>query len=545
MSVADTCDVDVVIVGGGPVGLSAAIEMGHRGVRCQLVERNDRVGHSPRAKTTNVRSRTHMRRWGIADALRRASPMPPDYPTDIVFTTRMNGYPLGRFPLALNGSTRRNNLYPEEMQWVPQYVVEDVLRRHAATLPGIQLCFETEYVDFRQDEAGVDVRLRDARSGAIRSIRARYLVGADGARSAIRAGIGATMVGDDAFSRNFTVIFRSPDIAARHALGPAIMYWLVNEDAPSVIGPMEQGGLWFFIATKLPDGQDPTTLDAATLIRKATGFDDLEIEIVGTDLWLARRLIADRYSSGRVFLAGDACHLHPPFGGFGMNMGIGDAVDLGWKIAATLQGWGGARLLETYEIERRQVHERTVAEATANYAVTGNQLIRPCLEEDGPLGEATREEVSDIIAVTKIREFRTLGVVLGARYCNSPIVIADGTSPPADDAMVYVPSAHPGSLAPHLWLADGSSLYDHFGAGFTCLMTSEDAESAAQLARAAEALGIPLEVIRPADPRLSARYGAAMALIRPDQHVAWRGDALPEDVEGMLARVIGAQDAAS
>ncbi|NWG22987.1 MAG: FAD-dependent monooxygenase [Pseudorhodoplanes sp.] len=540
MSDAGSTDVEVLIVGGGPVGLAAAIELGHRGITCLLVERNDRVGYSPRAKTTNVRSREHMRRWGIADQLRRASPMPSDYPTDVVFATRMNGHLLGRFPLALNGSTRRNNLYSEEMQWVPQYVVEDVLRKHASSLDGVELRFGTEYISFSQDESHVKTTLRDVQSGQTSCVRSAFLIGADGARSSIRSDIGATMIGEDAFSRNFTIIFRAPDLASRHSFGKAVMYWMINEDLPSVVGPMENNGLWYLIATRLPDDTEPSRADAAGLVRQATGLEDLALEIVATDLWLARRLVADKQFDRRVFLAGDACHLHPPFGGFGMNMGIGDAVDIGWKIAATLQGWGGKNLLATYEFERKRVHERTVAEAARNYAMVGNQLVRSHLEDTGLLGEATREEVSDIIAVTKIREFRTLGLVLGYHYAGSPIVIPDGSEPPPDDAMVYIPSAHPGCLAPHLWLSDGSSLYDHFGQGFTLLVTRGDAADAAPLMVAAEELGIPVKLICPNDARLFGRYQAGLILIRPDQHVAWRGNTFPSDVRQLLAQVTGA-----
>ncbi len=539
MREASTNDVDVLIVGGGPVGLAAAIELGHRGIRTLLVERNDRVGYSPRAKTTNVRSREHMRRWGIAEELRRVSPMPPDYPTDIVFGTRMNGHLLGRFPLALNGSTRRNNLYSEEAQWVPQYVVEDVLRKHASALDSVEIRLETEYVSFSQDESSVETIIRDVKSGQKSCIRSAYLIGADGARSTIRSDIGASMIGVDTFSRNFTIIFRAPDLAARHSFGKAIMYWMVNEDLPSVVGPMESDGLWYLIATRLPDETDPNSDDPAGMVRKATGLCDLAIEIVGTDLWLARRLVADKHHDRRVFLVGDACHLHPPFGGFGMNMGIGDAVDIGWKIAAKLQGWGGEHLLATYEFERKRVHERTVAEAERNYAMVGNQLVRPHLEDTGLIGDATREEVSDIITVTKAREFRTLGIVLGYHYSGSVIVIPDGTEPPADDAMVYLPSAHPGCLAPHLWLSDGSSLYDHFGQGFTLLVTMGDVIDAAPLMVAADQLAIPLKLLDPKDVRLFSRYHASLILIRPDQHVAWRGNALPSDVHKLLARVTG------
>ena len=538
-------ETDVLIVGAGPVGLAAAIELGQRGVRCVVAERNDRVGYSPRAKTTNVRSREHLRRWGIADTLRRASPISPDRPSTVVFATRMNGPLIARFENALNGSRVRNNLYSEEAQWVPQYVLEEVLRESAQSLAGVAIHFETEFVSLSQTTSGVTAQLRDRRDGQATAIRSRFLIGADGARSSVRDAIGSTMIGEGAFSRNFSIIFRAPDLAARQIHGPAIMYWMLNEEMPSVLGPMDEEGLWTFMVTKLPDNVDPATIDASDLIRKGTGLRDLAIEIVGTDLWVAHRLVADRYGSERVFLAGDACHLHPPFGGFGMNMGIGDAVDLGWKMAARLAGWGGDDLLASYEIERRPVHERTIAEAVHNFGQTGSQILRPDLEAPGVVGEATRREVADLIEATKVREFKTLGIVLGMRYVDSPIIVADGSTPPPEHFMLYVPSAHPGCLAPHLWLADGSSLYDHFGPGFTLLVTEGDARDADRLASAAANGNVPLKVLAPPNERLRQRYEARFALIRPDQHVAWRGDDIPADCKALIAHVTGASRSAA
>ncbi len=531
---------DVLIVGAGPVGLAASIELGRRGIRCAVVERNDRVGYSPRAKTTNVRTREHLRRWGIADTLRQASPIAPDRPSTVVFATRMNGPLLARFENALNGSRERNNLYSEEAQWVPQYVLEEVLRQCAQSIPRVSIHFETEFVSLTQTPDGVISQLRDIPTDRLATVQSSHLIGADGARSMVREAIGATMIGEGAFSRNFSIIFRAPDLASRHIHGPAIMYWMVNEEVPSLLGPMDEDGLWTFMVTKLGDDADPNTIDAVDLIRRGTGLRDLDIEIVGTDTWVANRLVANKYADGRVFLAGDACHLHPPFGGFGMNMGIGDAVDLGWKMAARLKGWGGDGLLASYELERRPVHERTIGEAVHNFGLTGQRLVRPALEEPGLIGEATRREVADILAATKIREFKTLGIVLGMRYANSPIIVADGSEPPPDHFMLYVPSAHPGCLAPHLWLSDGSSLYDHFGEGFTLLVTDGDLQATDEFVAAAVELKIPMKVLALADPRLHGRYEGRFIVIRPDQHVGWRGNAFPADVHGLIACLTGA-----
>jgi 2-polyprenyl-6-methoxyphenol hydroxylase-like FAD-dependent oxidoreductase len=531
---------DVLIVGAGPVGLSASIELGRRGIHCIVVERNDRVGYSPRAKTTNVRTREHLRRWGIAETLRDASPIARDRPSTVVFATRMNGHVLARFENALNGNRERNNLYSESAQWVPQYTLEDVLRQHAQSFSCVSIHFKSEFVALSQSATDVTATVRDLTNGETATITSSYVIGADGPRSAVRDVIGAKMIGEGAFSRNYSIIFRSPELAKRQLHEPAIMYWMVNDDVPSLLGPMDEKGLWFFMATKLAGDVDPATLEPADLIRRGTGLADLPIEIVGTDVWVAHRLVADRYSQSRVFLAGDACHLHPPFGGFGMNMGIGDSVDIGWKLAARLQGWGGDALLGSYEVERRKVHERTIAEAVINFGSTSNQLFRPGLEDDGVIGDATRNEVADIIEATKIREFMSLGIVLGMRYEESTVIVPDGSAPPPEHFMLYTPSAHPGCLAPHIWLEDGSSLYDHFGDGFTLLVTDDSEADVAAFSAVIAQRNVPLKVLTPGDNRLRERYQARLALIRPDQHVAWRGDRLPADLPAFIDRVTGA-----
>ena len=530
---------DVLVIGAGPVGLSLAIELGHRGITCLVVERNDRVGYSPRAKTTNVRTREHLRRWGIADALRQASPIPPDYGANVVFATRMNGPLLARFENAMHARRERNELFSEESQWVPQYTLEEVLRSHAVTLPGVSVKFGCELTRFETDETGLTAHLRDIDTGRAWAVRSSYMVGADGARSTVREAIGARMLGNSAGLKNCSIIFRAPELADRHGHGEAFMYWLVNPDVPALLGPMDHHGLWFFMATKLADDVDPASMDLVGLIRRGTGLADLGIEVVRTDPWVAHSLIADFYAKGRVFLAGDACHLHPPFGGFGMNMGIGDAVDLGWKLAATLQGWAGPGLLASYQAERRPVHQRVIDEAMTNYATVGNQLVRPALEASGPEGDAVREQVGAQIRATKRREFDTLGVVLGYRYTGSPIIVSDGTVAPPEDTSQYLPCAVPGCLAPHLWLQDGSSLYDHFGAGYTLLITQGGTTAGEKLVAAAAKRGLPLSMLAPGDARLATLYQAPFALIRPDQHVAWRGARLPDDPGWLLNRVSG------
>ncbi|VCU71021.1 2,4-dichlorophenol 6-monooxygenase [Pigmentiphaga humi] len=527
-----TIKTDVVIVGAGPAGLGLAIELGLRGVDCVVVERNERVGYAPRAKTTNVRTREHFRRWGIAGALRAASPLGVSYPSNVVFVTRLAGHELARFENAFYCAPGRNPLYSEHAQWIPQYSVEEVMRRRAESLPTVRILFRHELKGFEQDGQGVRAQAADLASGQPLSLHGAYLVGADGARSTVREMLGIAMQGTYGLSANTNIIFRAPGLAQAHRHGPAIMYWQVNGESPSLVGPMDSGDKWFFMGTGVARGQQFDPAGVAQQIAAATGIA-MPYEILSSDEWTASKLIGERYTDRRVFLAGDACHLHPPFGGYGMNMGVADSVDLGWKLAATLQGWGGPGLLASYEAERRPVHERVMDEAVANHALLGNQLWRDGLEADDEAGRALRAQVGALIQANKLREFVTLGVVLGYRYDGSPIVVGDGTAPPADDYLNYVPSARPGSLAPHAWLHDGSSLYDHFGPGFTLLATAGadegDIERALSEARQA---GVPLTVARPREAVLGDLYRARLALVRPDQHVAWRGDTWTPGVLG-------------
>ncbi|MBP7335963.1 FAD-dependent monooxygenase [Niveispirillum sp.] len=532
----DAAPPQVIIVGAGPTGLALAIELGSRSIPCLVVEKNDRTGHAPRAKNTNIRTREHLRRWGIAGRLAEAAPFGVDYPSNILFVTRLGGHLITRFEHAFGGNPQRDHHYSEHAQWIPQYKLEAVLLDHARSLPGVRVEFGRELVGITQDENGVSAVIRSVDTGAEATKKALYLVGADGGRSSVRHQIGATMVGVHGLSRNNMTIFEAPGLAEAQPHGPTIQVWQCNQDMPSFIGPMDVGDRWFFVPTGIPPETQFTEEQLLGMIRRSTGLD-LPYRILSSEIWVASRLLADRYSRGRIFLAGDACHLHPPFGGFGMNMGIADAVDLGWKLAAVLQGWGAPALLDTYEQERRPIHDYVMDEAEANHALAPNQLARDGIEEDTPRGEQIRKEVADLIWKTKRPEFFSLGVVLGYRYMGSPIIVDDNPSTPWVRSVDYVPSAAPGSLAPHRWLEDGNSLYDHFGPGFTLLVLDADPRPEVLKVQAqARHLGVPLQVFETSDKEVADLYQAPLVLIRPDQHVAWRGGAVPDD---LMSRVCG------
>ncbi len=523
----------VLIVGAGPVGQGLAIELGHRGIHCVVIEKNSRIGVAPRAKTTNVRTREHLRRWGIADALRAASPFGVDYPSNVVFATRLNGPQLARFDNALYCAPGRNPLYAEHAQWIPQYTLEQVMRKHLDSLPCVQVRLNAELLKLEQGDASVVASVRNLETGEEEEIEAQFLAGCDGGRSRVREAIGARMQGTFGMSRNYNIVFRAPGLAKAHQHGKAIMYWLVNHDVPCLLGPMDTGDRWFFMPTGLAADVQVTLDNAAALIKKATGLD-LPFEALSVDEWVAHQVVADQYRDRRVFLAGDACHLHPPFGGFGMNMGVSDAVDLGWKFAAVLQGWGGETLLASYEQERRPVHLHVLKEATANHAKVSNALFEPGIEDDSPLGQAVRARVGKQIEAAKLSEFYTLGTMLGDRYANSPVVqVVDPAvaqaSDGARDFLNYIPNALPGSRAPHVWLHDGSALFDHFGPGFT-LLASPGANAACIEAAASQATqrAVPLTVFRSDNPAVPTLYPLRLTLIRPDQHIAWAGDIWPQ-----------------
>jgi 2-polyprenyl-6-methoxyphenol hydroxylase-like FAD-dependent oxidoreductase len=521
----------VLICGAGPVGLALAIELGLRGIDVTIVEQRSRTGAQPRAKTTNVRTMQHMRRWGLAERLRAEAPLPYDYPTDVVFSTTLFGRTLAVIENAFAGKKSRDPRFPEPAQWVPQYTVEKVLHERLAKLPSVHLVSGTALEEASQSATGVTATVRDLASNTPTTMHAHYLVGADGAKSRVRETIGAKMTGEHAYALNYNLILRIPELDRTPPARRAIMYWLINRESPGVLSPLDGNGEWAFI-TRLAPGV--TAISDDEVIRRvhvAIGRPkagemaiEMPVEILARDYWAAHRLIADRYRDRRIFLAGDACHLHPPFGGYGMNLGIADGVDLGWKLAATLHGWGGDGLLASYEEERRPVHLRTIEEAVANYSTLSDQLLKDDLDADGPQGERARAAVAKEIVATKTREFDTLGVVLGSRYDDSPIITGDGSEPPAEHYADFAPSAHPGCLAPHAWLDDGSSLYDHFGLGFSLLLLNDTAATLAQdIEAAAASAGVPLTVLDLRSSALDALYAAPLALIRPDQFVAWRG----------------------
>ncbi|MGZ2362026.1 FAD-dependent monooxygenase [Streptomyces sp. 372A] len=516
--------VRVLIAGGGPVGLAAAVELGRRGIDVLVVEPRAAVSHArPRCKTLNVRTMEHLRRWGLAERLRERAPLPPSWSQDVVFCTSLSGRELSRFTGVL-GLVPEGDRFPETGQQAPQYVLEEVLREAVEEITPGRLVLGSKVVGLRQDDESVTVTVDDG-TGRRSVVTADYVIGCDGPRSVVRDEIGARYVGGEALRPNFGMVFESPGLWEHVAHGPAVQYWVINAVAPALVGPLDRTDTWWAIGF----GVDRETgeREARRIIDGVAGRP-VGAKVLSTDPWTARMMTVDRMRDGRVFLAGDAAHLNPPFGGHGLNTGIGDAVDLGWKLAAVLDGWGGPGILDSYESERRPVQERVIREATANMRVLSTELYADDLDADDEAGAEARRAAGARIQESKRAEFHSLDLVLGLRIAASPIV-------------PVARSVRAGARLPHLFLADGRSLYDLLGAGLTLLALAADAPVAA-VEEAARLRGVPLAVLRLPEPvaaGYAAELGACLVLVRPDQVVAWLGDEPPVDAVALIDTVGG------
>jgi len=529
----------VIIVGGGPVGLSCAAELAHHGVPSLVLERRAEVSHlRPRAKTTSARTMEHFRRLGVADEIRGRAGLPVEWSDAAVFCTALTGREITRitgcFGLDLTGS----ELVAEAGQQVAQPVVEEVLRAQAAASPLAGLALGVQATAAGQDADGAWVDVVD-QAGLSRRITADWVVGCEGARSVVREAIGARYDVIDEGRPNFSMVIRAPGLADRVPHGPAVHYWVLSAVQPGLIGRFDLADTWWCGANGVGPGAEPP--DPQAIVRNLVGAD-VTVEVLSTDAWQARTALADRWGSGRLFIAGDAAHQNPPWGGHGFNTGVGDAVNLGWKLAAVVNQWAPARLLDSYELERRPVAAQTIDEAVQNMSALAPELAAVLRADSDEQFEATRAAAANAIKRTKDSEFHSLGLTLGYRYDDSPVIAADssGTAssgPPAPTANdTYLPSAAPGGRLPH-FRPDGTSLYDRLGSEFSLVGDLTQAAASA-FAKAAATLGVPLELVGVDASACAGHFAASLVLVRPDQHVAWRGDQAA-DAEQVLRTATG------
>jgi 2-polyprenyl-6-methoxyphenol hydroxylase-like FAD-dependent oxidoreductase len=518
-------DTPVVIIGGGPVGLAAAMELRYHGVASTVIEPRTTVSAvRPRAKTTSARTMELFRRWSFAAEVRRRAPIPVSWSSDIVFCTSATGREITRFSDVLGLDLAGGELAAEPGQQVGQPVVEQALREVIAMSPAVTTRFGYRAVAVGERDDGAWVQAQDD-TGSSLVIRARYVIGADGPRSLVRAAIGAAYEGAESGRRNLSVVFRSVQLGPL-LRGRALHRWVLNPAAPGVIGPMDLRDLWWAISTGRPD--DDAGADPVQIVRALAG-QPIDVEVLGTDPWQARALLASRYRRGRLFLAGDAAHQNPPWGGHGFNTGVGDAVNLGWKLAAVLRGWAPSALLDSYEAERRPIARQTIDIAASNTRALPTDLSQAALLGSDDEFEAARPAAAAAIEKAKRSEFYCVGLVLGYGY--GPDAAAQTT-----DGSDYRPIAAAGNRLPHRWLDSGESLFDRLGPEFSLIGA---AKPAAPLAAAAARAGLPLTLLGPDVIDPVAHYGAELVLVRPDQHIAWLGRAAgPAAAETVLRQAL-------
>lgn len=534
-------DTPVLIVGGGPIGLATALELASRGIRSVLVEQDSRTAPVLLAKagTLNARTLEFCRRWGIADAVSHWG-APDDFPRDTVYCTSLQGRYIGRDAAPSQRERRPPACSPEMLQKCPQHVFDPLLARAVLERGHTRILYATRVLSFEQDAEGVTVLLEDIASGQTTPLRAQYLVGCDGAASAVRRSLGVAFEGPT-LDYSVSALIEIDHLEQFHAFGQAERFlFLGREGAWSNLTSVDFKTLWRFTLVGSEERLDPARLDLPSYLDRALGAGVVPHEVLRVVPWRRSQCTAAHYVRGRVLLAGDAAHTTSPTGGHGLNTGLGDVVGVGWILEALVKGWGGSQLLQAYEAERRPVAIRNGQSSTRNYQGWVRRDADYALIDDaGPEGDAARAQIGRQLTEMLYPEWNSLGIALGYRYEHSPVVVGDGTPEPPDDPSDYLQTSRPGHRAPHAWLADGRSTLDLFGQGFVLLCFCRDPALAPAMASAAEAAGIPLQVVCPREAEVARVYEKNWVLVRPDGHVAWRADVLPDDPMALLRTVCG------
>jgi 2-polyprenyl-6-methoxyphenol hydroxylase-like FAD-dependent oxidoreductase len=528
-------ETQVLIVGAGPVGLTLALDLGRRGVRCTLIERSKTSIQLPKMERCNARTMEIYRRLGIAKQVRDAG-LPRNAPMDVFLALSMASPPLVHLPCpsvaeaTAEIAAHNDGGLLEPYQLISQYTLEPLLRSIVEKLPNVTLRFGCELISFTQDASSVTAVVQP-NNAAEETIRASYLAGCDGGSSTVRKQLGIPLQGEGNIRKLRQALFRCDDLYERIPMGKGRHYHIAEGPLFPFIILQDSTRHWTLHAAASSDAE------MAEIFKNSLAMP-IEFEMLSVNEWTQHLLCAEHYGEGRVFVAGDAAHLVIPTGGLGMNTGVGDAVDLSWKLAATLAGWGGPQLLASYEAERRPIGLRNVKASRA--AMTGRigwrAAYHPNIRDNTPEGRTTRAEMAALFDIQQRKVTEISGIEAGYRYVDSPIICRESGDGPDPDNPFYIPTTWSGARLPHVWLSDRAALHDRLGAGYSLLRLGGTRADTSSLESSFREIHAPLEVLDIAGDRPREIYQFDLLLVRPDLHVVWRGNELPQDA-AMIAMV--------
>jgi 2-polyprenyl-6-methoxyphenol hydroxylase-like FAD-dependent oxidoreductase len=522
-------DASVIVVGAGPVGLALAINLGRAGIKTILLERNPEPQFLPKMERCNARSMEMFRRIGLSKKIRDAG-LREDCPMDVFIVEDLTKPALleEKHPSiqTFEGKIKECkdlSMPLEPYQLISQYTLEPLLKAEAEALQSVEVLFGHEFMEFSQSDDGVSVRFKDS-DGQSKTLTAAYLVGCDGGSSPIRKQLGIKLRGEGGILELQQALFYCEELFERlpHGGGPGQGRHYHRADAEHTFLIMQDSTKHWSLHATVPDAEA-----MKRKFEEIVGFP-VNYELLSCAPWRQNLLLADRYREDRVFLAGDSVHLVIPTGGLGMNTGVGDAFDLAWKLIGTLKGWGGPELLDSYEIERRQVGDRNVG--ASRYANVGRQKWRSIATDEifsgTEAGESLKRKLIQVADSEQRKGNRMIGAELGYRYVDSPCIdnIPGG---PEHRIGEYNPNVWPGSRLPHCWLDDGSALQDQLPETYILLSLGNKSLDTSKLRQSYEKIGAPVAEVRIESNRLRDLYGFDLLVLRPDMHVAWRGNDAP------------------
>jgi 2-polyprenyl-6-methoxyphenol hydroxylase-like FAD-dependent oxidoreductase len=537
-------DAQVLIAGGGPVGLTLAMDLASRGAGVMVVEMRER-SEPPSVKCNHVSARSMeiFRRLGIVRKVREAG-LPEDYANDISYRTTTTGTELARIPIpsrkrryTAKGGPDTWWPTPEPPHRINQIFLEPVLFECAAAMPGVRIVNRARVTNLVQDTEGVTATLRHA-DGRTEEVRSRYTVGCDGGKSPTRKLIGAKLVGDAVVQRVQSTYLRAPRLINLMQGEPAWATFSLNPRRSGNVYAIDGRETWLVHNYMRDNEPDFESVDRDRSIRDILGVsDDFHYEMINKEDWFGRRLVADRFRQGRIFLCGDAAHLWVPYAGYGMNAGLADAANLAWLLAAVLNGWAGEAILDAYEAERLPITEQ-VSHFAMNHAhamASQREAVPERIEEESAEGMALRLLFGRAAYDLNVQQYAAAGLNFGYYYDRSPLIAYDGEMTPPYSMGGFTESTVPGCRVPHVWLRDGGSVYDALGPDYA-LMCTDPSVDVLPFAAAAEQARVPLRIVNMEPTHI---YTHKLVLARPDQHVAWRGNALPADCAALVAKISG------